>query len=492
MKRKLIVSLLTLSMAAMSLAGCGKEEASGGSPAAQDSETGGQSDAGSAGDASNEESGVDQDALDEEAEALGLPPMTTDEITLTYACWGLGEKGETEARDKQLAAFVDAYPNIKVEFVELTQGEPDWSNGLVSLAANNQLPDVFWVYSVTNAVANEWALDVTEYYENDPDAKEVYPGMVEASRLNGKLYSMPTVMFPYMVFLNKSVFEKYNEPLPSYDWTIDEFKEIAERITHPDEFYFGTSNPNYTDYFMCQYNKGQSMRGWDGSAYHFDQTWVDALNLKYDWIDNDTVEWESAEDKQKWLGDEAAWPPGHGRSAMHFDWSWTVSFFEDTVSAETGMEFLYYPQPAGPTGQQMAIVDYGVISAATEHPREAWELQKWTSWGKEACMNRYEAYKEAGLEAVSRMPVISNTEVWDVLKGFTDREDFHAVYDHLTDIVPTCSSVAPGWAQFDTWCEENEIWAQLDNREITPAEIAAEMEQKANEFRDEWLSQYAQ
>lgn len=485
MKRKLIASLLAFSMAVLSLSGCGKDEAPGGSSAPPGTENKEQESAGTQG------SDVDQEALDQEAATLGLPPMTTEEITLTYACWGLGEKGEIEARDKQLAAFMEAYPNIKVEFVELTQGEPDWSNGLVSLAANGQLPDVFWVYSVTNAVANEWALDVTEYYEKDPDAKEVYPNMVEAARLNGKLYCMPTVMFPYMVFLNKSLFEKYNEPLPSYDWTIDEFKEIAERITHPEEFYFGTSQPNYVDYFMCQYNAGQSVRGWDGTAYHYNQTWVDALNLKYDWIDDDTLEWESAEDKLKWLGDENAWPPGHGRSAMHFDWSWSVSFFEDTVSQETGMEFLYYPQPAGPTGQQMAVVDYGVISAATEHPREAWELQKWTSWGKEACLNRYAAYKEAGLEAISRMPVITNQEVWDVVDNFTDREDFRAVYDHLTDVVPTCGSVAPGWSQFDTWCNENEIWAQLDNREITPAEIAAEMEQKANEFRDEWLSQYA-
>ena len=487
MKRKLIASLLALSMLAMSLAGCGNDSSSGSgtSGSGTESQSGGGAD-------SDDGAGVDQDALDQEADALGLPPMTTDEITLTYACWGLGENGETQARDKQLAAFMDAYPNIHVEFVELTQGDPDWTNGLVALAAEGKLPDVFWTYSVTNAVANEWALDVTEYYENDPDAKEVYSGLVEASRLNGKLYSMPTVMFPYMVFLNKSLFEKYNEPLPSYDWTIDEFKAIAERISHEDEFYFGTSQPNYVDYFLCQYNKGQSQRGWDGEAYHFSQTWADALNLKYDWIDNGTLEWESAEDKLKWLGDEGAWPPGKGRSAMHFDWSWTVSFFEETVAAETGMEFLYYPQPAGPTGQQMAIVDFGVISAATEHPREAWELQKWTSWGKEACLNRYEGYKEAGLKAVSRMPVIDNAEVWDVVKSFTEgREDFNAVYDHMTDIVPTCSSVAPGWSEFDTWCNENDIWGQLDGREIKPEDIAADMEQKANEFRDEWLSKYA-
>jgi len=289
-------------------------------------------------------------------------------------------------------------------------------------------------------------------------------------------------------FSLKTVFEKYNEPLPSYDWTEEEFEEIASRIAHPEEFYFGTSNPNYTDYWPALYNENQSVRGWDGSDYHFDQTWIDALNLKYEWIDSGVCEWESAEDKATWLGDEAAWPPAFGRSAMHFDWSWTISYFEDAVTAQSGCEFLYYPQPAGTTGKQTAVVDYGVISAVTEHPREAWELQKWTSWGKEACLNRYEGYADAGLTVVSRMPVITDPEVWDVVKAFTDREDIKAVYDGLTDVVPTVGSVAPGYSEFDAWMTENGIWEQLDTREIAPADIAAELTEKANQFKDEWLA----
>lgn len=480
MKKRWIALSLTLSMSAMLFAGCGKEEQPKEDPKPSSSPT-------SAGEKDNNSS-EDEGKKEENPQETGLPPMTTEEITLTYACWGLAEKGEKEARDKQIAAFMNAYPNIKVEFVEVDAAA--WEDGLVSLASTGSLPDVFWVHSVTNAIANEWALDVTEFYQNDPDAKEVYPSMVDAAKINGKLYSMPTVMFPYLVFLNKTYFENYNEPLPSYDWTIDEFKEIAERITHPDEFYFGTSNPNYADYFIGQYNAGQSLRGWDGTEYHFDQTWIDAYNLRLDWIDDDVCEWEPAEDKLRFLGDEGAWPPAYGRTAMHFDWTWTIAAFEDTYTAQTGNEWLYYPQPAGPTGQQIAIVDYGVIAASTKHPREAWELQKWTSWGKEGVLNRYEGYKEAGLTAVSRMPVSTNKEAWNAVKGFTDREDFHALYDHLTNIIPHCSPVAPGYDQFTAWCNDNDIFGQLDRRELAPADIAAELTKKANELKDEWISQF--
>ncbi|MFV0341500.1 MAG: extracellular solute-binding protein [Anaerocolumna sp.] len=485
MRAKRIMSLLlVLALVLTTLTACGgkKEDtgANGGTTTASDEDgTQGGSDTG-------EETAADDTATEE----TGLAPMTTDEITLTYACWGLAEKGELEAKNKQIEAFMKAYPNITVEFVTIDQAT--WNDGLTTLAATGSLPDVFWTFSVTDAIMNEWALDVTDFYANDPDAKEVYPSMVENSKIDGKLYSMPTVMFPYLVFLNKTLFEKYNEPLPSYDWTIDDFKEIAARMSHPEDFNFGTSNPNYTDYFPAQYSDTQSMRGWDGSSYVFDQTWIDAMNMKYDYIDNDIVEWESAEDKLKWLGDEGAWPPGFGRSAMHFDWTWTIAYFEDAVTQQSGCEFLYYPQPAGPSGRQMAVVDYGVVSATTEYPREAWELQKWTSWGEEACLNRLEGYKEAGVPIVSRMPVTNNETVWEAVSNYTDREDIKAVYSKLTDIVPTVGSVAPGWGQFDTWMNENGIWAQLDNREITPAEIADTLTEKANAFKDEWIANMPQ
>jgi multiple sugar transport system substrate-binding protein len=481
--KKILAVLMVLSLMLSMLTGCSSNKKEAGT----DTESTAVTDTSNNADDSTAENAEADDAAAEES---GLAPMTTDEITLTYACWGLGEKGEIEAKNKQIEAFMEAYPNITVEFVTIDQAT--WNDGLTSLAATGSLPDVFWTFSVTDSIMNEWALDVTDFYANDPDAKEVYPSMIENSRINGKLFSMPTVMFPYLTFVNKTLFEKYNEPLPSYDWTIEDFKEIATRMSHPEDFNFGTSNPNYPDYFPAQYSATQSMRGWDGSNYSFDQTWIDALNMKYDFIDNDIVEWESAEDKLKWLGDEGAWPPGFGRSAMHFDWTWTIAYFEDAVKQQSGCEFLYYPQPAGPSGRQMAVVDYGVISATTEHPREAWELQKWTSWGEEACLNRLEGYKEAGVSIVSRMPVINNTKVWDAVSSYTDREDIKAVYAKLTDIVPTVGSVAPGWGQFDTWMNENGIWAQLDEREITPAEIADTLTEKANEFKDEWLANMPQ
>ena len=416
--------------------------------------------------------------------AGGLPAMTTENITLRYAYWGQHEKGETEVTQAQKKQFEDKYPNITIEFVEIDQGQ--WAETLQNMAATGTLPDVFGVFSVSQAVMNEWALPLDDLYALDPDTADMYPAFEQNSLVNGQRYAMPWVMFPHLVFLNKTLFERYNEPLPSYDWTVDEFFEIATRLSYPEEFYFGTSNPLYEDLFPAWYNGNQGKWGWDGKDYHFDQVWVDAMNKRYELMDAQILEWAPAEDKEHFLGDPDAWPPGWGRVAMHLDWPWTIAHFEDVVTQQSGCEFLYYPLPQGPTGQQLVIVDNAVISAATNHPREAWELLKWTTWGEEAMLSRQQAYRDAGAN-VSRMPVTGNQAAWDDLISNATRDDLKELYVRLNDLVPSPWPVSPGWDDIQNWINEQDIYGRLDRREIAPADVAAELNTKANELKEEFI-----
>lgn len=463
MKKRLIGLLLVLTMVVTMFSGClggGKEN----DPDKTSDGTGNQT---------SSDAGTDK----------GLPPMTTENITLTYACWGLAEKGETEVRDKQLAGFMAKYPNIKVEFVNIDQGT--WNEGLYNMAAAGTLPDVFWVFSVTEAVKNEWALDVTDMFNADPDTKEIYPSVREMAQINGRRYSVPTVMFPHVMFMNKTLFKKYNIPMPSYDWKVDEFIDLAKKLSHPEDYYFGTSNPLYYDLFDAWYN-GNTRYGWDGKNYNLGEDWVKAMNLRYEFIDNKVCEWMTAEEKEKILGKPDAWPPGLGRTAMHIDWPWTIAMFQDVVPQQSGCEFTFYPLPKGPTGKQMAIIDNGVISATTQHPREAWELQKWTSWGADACNLRLEGYKEAGAP-MSRLPVTTNKEVWNKIIANAPNDDFKALYERLTDVVPSPWPIAPGWGEFEAWMNEQDMWGKLDRREVAPADVAPELNKKLNEFKQQYI-----
>ena len=424
--------------------------------------------------------------------AEGLEPLTTDEITLRYACWGQAEAGEPEVLQALIAQFEEAHPNIHVEFVPIDQGT--WDEGLTNLAAQGNLPDVFWVFSVSAAVSNEWALDLTEFYEKDPDAAELYPTMVPSSKIGGKNYSYPAVLFPHMIFMNKTLFEKYNVELPSTDWTWDEYFELAEELSHPEEYYYGVSNPLYVDLFPAAINGNQGKFGWDGEAYHFDDAWIEAVETRAEVINNKICEWMSAEEKEAVLGDPGAWPPGKGRTAMHTDWPWTMAMFNTTVKEETGCEFVYYPLPQGEGKGELAIVANGIIYASTEHPREAWELAKWMSWGPMAALKRQETYRSLGYP-VSRMPVVSTPEVWqdlvdnadDTIKGF-----YEAVLNRGVNFVPSNWPVCPGWGEIETYYNSNDIDGKILRGELSAADVAAELEAVANRARDNYLASIAE
>ena len=424
--------------------------------------------------------------------AEGLEPLTTDEITLRYACWGQAEAGEPEVLQALIAQFEEAHPNIHLEFVPIDQGT--WDAGLTNLASQGQLPDVFWVFSVSAAVSNEWALDLTEFYEKDPDAQELYPTMVSSSKIGGKNYSYPAVLFPHMVFMNKTLFDKYNVDLPSTDWTWDDYFDLAEELSHPEEFYFGVSNPLYVDLFPAAINGNQGKFGWDGEAYHFDDAWIEAVETRAEVINNKICEWMSAEEKEAVLGDPGAWPPGKGRTAMHTDWPWTMAMFNTTVKEETGCEFVYYPLPMGEGKGELAIVDNGIIAASTEHPREAWELAKWMSWGPMAALKRQETYRSLGYP-VSRMPVVSTPEVWqdlvdnadDTIKGF-----YEAVLTRGVNFVPSNWPVCPGWGEIEAYYNSNDINGKILRGELSAADVAAELEEVANRGRDNYLASIAE
>jgi ABC-type sugar transport system, periplasmic component len=423
------------------------------------------------------------------ASAEELAPMTTEPITLTFSLWGQDLEGNAEATAALVKQFTEKYPNITVEEVIIEQAQ--WDSTLQQKAAIGELPDVFGVFSVSAAVMNEWALPLDSYYAADPAAGDMYEAVLTNSKIGGSIYSVPWVLYPHMVIVNKTMFENYNEPLPSYDWKVDEFFEIAERLSHPEEFYFGTAQPLYEDLYPGWFNGNQGKWGWDGENYNFDEVWVAAIEKKYELMDADVLEWESAEDKIKFLGSDA-WPPAWGRVAMTIGFPWDIPNFDvnGINTQQSGCEFLFYPLPTGESGKVMHIIDNAVVAASTKHPREAWELLKWLTWGEEALLCRQAANREMGL-SVSRLPATKNEAAWKDLIDNTAREDLKALYGSLTDVVPSNWPVAPGWGLIETWINENEIYAKIDSREITPAEIASELNQKANELKDQWLAELA-
>mgnify|MGYP001184932488 CR=1 FL=1 len=346
----------------------------------------------------------DDDTEDDES----LPEMTTEEITLTYASW------ENEVLTTFLAEkFMDKYPNITVEVVTLPLD--GYNDALLDLIAAGEAPDAFWILGECDfAIQNELLGDMTEYWENDPEAENVLPTINKYKYGyygTDRKWATPVKFFPETIFANKTVFEQLNVEMPPMDWTWEQMVDYIKEMTVPEQGIFGfnqyrtivTWYPVAADEDCC----GEF--GWDGESFNM-SNWADGVNLQAELVNGgyhappfDSDEAEAA------FGDREMWAAYSGKIAFQFDAWWTFNnLFAQDEYLERGLVYVPYlvPRAKGTSStQMMGTLDFGGISSATEYPREAYELLKFMNWNEEGWMAKIEAYKTLSNEDGSPLSV---------------------------------------------------------------------------------------
>lgn len=417
--------------------------------------------------------------------ALGeLAPMTDEEITLVLGTWEISEEPDDAVLKKAVDNFMAAYPNITVEILPMSSGT--LTSDLLNMAAAGTLPDLFITTNVPSAVMNGWALDVTDYYDGDPDAAEIMKSYRQTAKIAGRDFAIPAYTYPYVEIVNTTMIERYNLEIPETDWTFDEYCELAEGLAHYEDWNFGTGGHQPYRWYLALMD-GVSSYGWDGTQYHFNEDWVDSILLLREWREEHIWEgFDSQEDKVAAIGGTDVWIPGAGVIGLFTDYSWASNSFLKFYGRKTGQNFVIYPQPLGNTDNAMAAVDWCVIAASTEYPREAWELAKWCVWGEKMCMTRVEHYEEIGTNYISRQPVITTQSVWDAFSAHTS--DQIKLFDSQRNYICEASYIAPGYAELDAWIAENEIITGIYNGSIDGYAILDELNSVAQGFVDDYYA----
>ncbi len=405
--------------------------------------------------------------------------LTSENITLSYAT-----KGEEIELTKVLAArFMEEYPNITVEIKELDLD--DYDNALINLAANQDLPDVFWVGSVTDAIANKWAMNLDPFYAADPDAASISPAVLRFAQVGGKRYSIPATCKPTVAVLNKTLFEKYNVDMPPMNWTLEEFFELAEELSHPENHDYGVANQSSFDkYLFTQY-------GYDGKEYTFDETWVSIWEKAIEWRVNKVAEMLTDEEKLAVFGDAEADPMMLGHVAISFKTQETgfkqlSSFLNDDAEAMSGCEFVFYPMPSTKLESNSSTMEFACISAACEYPREAWELAKWMTWSKEATILRTDFWNGRDTRMFMDAPMIMDEDVWAYVKENTADEKIRVFYENMEPIRPDIFAHAPNCIWMNVTWYFGGVVDKFAAGETTPADYAPVLRQTGVEQIEGW------
>lgn len=336
----------------------------------------------------NQRTAAQSETTGEEAKAE-LPPMTTENIELTYAGWG----DDSDVTEAMTNAFMEKYPNITVNIANMDAFT--YHDDFTVMAQSGELPDCFMVMDEVGWTLNGWVLDITELYNNDPDTELVYDYVKNLGVYDGVRTMFATNSLPNIAILNKDYFDMYNETLPSYDeWNYEKAIELAKKLTHPEEMRYGLGKatffnvdvlPNFADIIL---NGERGQWGYkDEEGYLFTEDWINMIEQRNNLHVQGIFDVSTAEEKEAALGDGDIWLPQAGYTAINLDYFWS---YDELMDSDSNM--VPYPFPTTENGKIPVSSDVVGISATTKHPREAYELAKWLTFSPEGWDVKIQAY----------------------------------------------------------------------------------------------------
>lgn len=446
------------------------------------------------GSTSSEESSKNNDNSDE-TERPGLPPMTTEEITLSFGSW-LNYDLNLHLAEQ----FMEQHPNITVEIVQAT-GDLGWNDFLMNLASNGELPDVFWYNgNLDVAIKNMWLGDFTEYFESDPETDHLLDTLVDVGYFDGdRKLAAASAHFPFTIFLDENLFHEQNVEMPSADWTYNEMLDLIETMTVPESGIFGVNmGTNLVTMAPIVNEDAYGEFGWDGEKFDMTGQWADSVNKRAEFIRHGNhAPFGGTDEAQAAFGDRDIWAPLTGRVAIHFDAFWTIEQFKHESVTDLGIRWVPYPVPRGDNAETLnkpAYIDLASLSPITEHPREAYELMKFMGWGREGWKHRLEAFRSLTYENGDRVfnhpegvPLLKDEDLWEELRALLPEGHYYDEYlERIKYPISLGGRVLPG---FDWFLDEVYFGGEYGNveeaiieGEVNAFDIASELTELLNQY----------
>ena len=361
MKAKKLVSLLLAGLMAMSvLGGCQNAPAQEGSAAPEGSS---------------------------QAEADNGGASTGE--TVTIRVWGgvPPESGPQESIDNFNEAFKDK--GIQAEYERFVNDDTGNLKLETNLLSGSDV-DVYVTYGVSvleKRASGNMALDLTELIERDGfDVEGTFGSMAHAYDIDGKPYSIPTMLDQYGIVINKDMFDEAGIEVPT-EWTYDEFREIAKQLSHGEGqdrvygMFFNTQqdilSPLAT-YFTVQTLGGDPFYKSETEANINNPTNVAVLDLVNNMMNVDMSAPTHTDSVTQKLSQEGMFLTG--KAAMTIG-PWIVRSIKDTAQYPHDFVTAFAPYPVADKSEvkytQGGYGDLLCINPKSKNIDACWEYIKW-------------------------------------------------------------------------------------------------------------------
>jgi len=351
MKRKLIGILLSTVMLTTMLAGCGNNDTSTENPDTT---------------AETQAAGTEQ-----KTESSNETENSGDAVTISYACWDSNQAALIQTVADEFEAV---NPGIKID-IQVNSWDNYWT-ALEAAATGGSLPDTFWMHSnnIYYYGANDQLLDLTSYIEasSEVDLANYPEGLNSIYNIEGKQYAVPKDYDTIALWYNKNLFDEAGISYPDDTWTWEDLKEAAKKLTKDDGSQYGmcAGLHNQEGYYNFVYQAGGEIITDDKTSGYDEAATIQGIEEYFSYVE----EGLSPEIYDDLARSEAI---ENGLCAMGLFGSWNLSGFAASDLMTSEFDCAVLPR-SNDDGQSSIFNGLGnAISAATEHPDEAW---KWVEY----------------------------------------------------------------------------------------------------------------
>jgi multiple sugar transport system substrate-binding protein len=399
-------------------------------------------------------------------------------IVISYAGWNLGTLESNNLERRLLNAFSEAHEGVTINIIERpkvpnpdnpeVEGDMNWDEMLASMAATNNLPDVFMYATVPTAVINGWAEDMTAYMVDDPELAKVATDISLAAVYNNKYFGVPQSSFYYGYYVNNTLFDTSNLSRPYFGMTFDDLLDLAKDVsTFPED---GTGIlgfegvANLFEWLPSQYDPSLGWYTFNEQGFNLNSdAFAQAMNFQQQFYTENAnalypFVWETSKVEQKvtWYseGNGTQWMKGRHaiRWGGSWDWGWILPEIANEEAGTYGHNIDFIGTPVIVEGVQRipVVLDYLVVGQGTEHPELAYELAKWMGFGKDGYLKRLEIAKQFPESGSVNFAPLQQDE--DLMQAYFDlfpadsMTEFRKVLNHDSFIIEGLKTV-PGYVQ---------------------------------------------
>lgn len=298
-----------------------------------------------------------------------------EQVQLRFAWWGSQDRHNRTI--KAIELFQQMHPNISITY-EFANFQ-DYFTKMATYATGGNLPDLMQQDYATIAQWNSNGLLLPlDDYLNDGTIKltDVPKASVDGGRLNGKLVALNLGNNSQSMVLDVDAFQKAGVPLPSENWTWDDFEKLAMDL-HAKLGVYG-AGANLDDIQLWKsLHLGYGQWGFStdgkGLGYTDDQLFVRYLGMVQRLQDAGAIPDQQEEIAQYRVANVEGLPIVKGRAAMQYMWSnqlvaaWTAAGENRHFKLTT----LPRPKDGGKSENYLKPSQFISITKDTKHPREA-------------------------------------------------------------------------------------------------------------------------